>query len=125
MKKNLVIYPVIFSEVDGKVGVEVPDIGQVTFGDDLDNAFEEAQDLIGSYLQGLTDYPQPSDLKAIDLKEGEQLALVPVNMTKFLAGSKTVRRMVTVPDYLNEMAKEDNLNVSQVLTEALKAKLDA
>lgn len=123
MKNKTVVYPVIFSKYEGKIGIEVPDIGQVTFGDNIENAFEEAQDLIGSYLDGMKEYPRASSLFDIKTKPGEEVALVQVNMAKFLAGSKTVRRMVTVPEYLNEMAKESNINVSQLLTETLKNEL--
>lgn len=33
---------------------------------------------------------------------------------------KTVRRNVSIPSYLNELAKRNNINVSQLLQEALK-----
>lgn len=36
-----------------------------------------------------------------------------------------VRKNVTIPEWLNELAKENNVNFSQVLTEALEMKLQA
>ncbi|GEO64403.1 hypothetical protein [Companilactobacillus nantensis] len=37
---------------------------------------------------------------------------------------KTVRKNVTVPEYLVVLGKQQNINFSAVLTEALKNKLD-
>ena len=37
--------------------------------------------------------------------------------------SKTIKKTITVPEYLSVMAKEQNINVSQLTTKALKAEL--
>ncbi len=37
---------------------------------------------------------------------------------------KNVRRTITVPEYLNDLAKERKINVSRIATDALKAELD-
>ena len=37
--------------------------------------------------------------------------------------SKKVRKNVTIPEWLNNLAEENKLNFSQVLTEALESKL--
>ncbi|EJF33646.1 hypothetical protein [Weissella koreensis] len=34
--------------------------------------------------------------------------------------SKTVRRNISIPEYLNNIAKKQNINVSKVTTEALE-----
>lgn len=38
--------------------------------------------------------------------------------------TKSVRKNVTIPSYLNEMAKSIGINFSQVLTDALKVEFD-
>lgn len=38
--------------------------------------------------------------------------------------TKTVRKNVSIPSYLNELAKKRNLNFSQILQEALLAELN-
>ena len=38
--------------------------------------------------------------------------------------SKKVRKNVTIPEWLNELAEKSNLNFSQVLTDALEEKLN-
>ena len=38
--------------------------------------------------------------------------------------TKTVRKNVSIPSYLNELAKKRNLNFSQILQDALLAELN-
>ncbi|AEJ22900.1 hypothetical protein WKK_00120 [Weissella koreensis KACC 15510] len=35
--------------------------------------------------------------------------------------SKTVKKTITIPDYLNKLAKKEKINVSKVITEALES----
>ncbi|NLR09108.1 MULTISPECIES: type II toxin-antitoxin system HicB family antitoxin [unclassified Levilactobacillus] len=126
MQKDIVIYPAIFSEDGDYIFVRIPDLqGGFTQGTDAVDAVKMAEDLIGNLLEDETNYPKPSDPQDIDLAEGESLVYISVDLAAFrIKYSKTVRRNVTIPGYLNAMAKEKKLNVSQVLTEALKTKLE-
>ncbi len=66
------IYPVIFTQTEDVVLIEVPDLEILTQGMDIVDAIEMARDAIG--LKGIVieDYgdeiPVPSDIKEIDLK---------------------------------------------------------
>ncbi|MCC8150787.1 MAG: type II toxin-antitoxin system HicB family antitoxin, partial [Lachnospiraceae bacterium] len=77
-------------------------------------------------------YANPSALSDIDVKqgafsqEGETfLSLVDVDLTEYRrkTDNKTVRRNVTLPNWLNLEAEKAQINVSRVLQEALMAKL--
>ncbi|MCT4487897.1 type II toxin-antitoxin system HicB family antitoxin [Levilactobacillus parabrevis] len=127
MKKDLVIYPAIFSKDDAYIFVQVPDLqGGYTQGTDTLNAVTMTEDLIGNLLSDKAQYPKPSQPEDIKLKDGETLVYVSVDLAEFrMKYSRTIRKNVTIPEYLNVMAKERKVNVSQVLTEALKAKLEA
>lgn len=126
MKKDRVIYPAIFSQDGDCIFVRVPDLpGGFTQGNDALDAVTMAEDLIGNLLEDQTAYPKPSNPKDITLKDGEFLVYISVDLAEFrLKYSRTVRKNVTIPEYLNVMAKERKINVSQVLTEALRAKLE-
>ncbi|TGD18689.1 type II toxin-antitoxin system HicB family antitoxin [Levilactobacillus suantsaiihabitans] len=126
MKKDRVIYPAIFSQDGDYIFVRVPDLpGGFTQGNDALDAVTMAEDLIGNLLEDQTAYPKPSNPKDIALKDGESLVYISVDLAEFrLKYSRTVRKNVTIPEYLNVMAKERKINVSQVLTEALRAKLE-
>lgn len=125
MDKEIVVYPVILSKDEQVIFVRVPDIaGGFTQGETITDAIQMAEDLIGNLLEEKRTYPQPSEPQDIKLKKDESLVYVSVDLALFRRKySRTIRKNVTIPDYLNKVAKEQNINVSQVLTEALHAKL--
>lgn len=84
-----------------------------------------AQDLIGLALEDVTDYPKASVLENIDTKDNEIKTIVSVDMDEYRRRNpKTVRKNVSVPEYLVKLGKERNINFSAVLTEALRSKLE-
>lgn len=122
------VYPVIISEFhdDGHYYVATsPNIpGMVTQGETFSDAAYWAEDAIATMLEDETEYPQVADPQAWKLKDNEKIVYVAVDMDKWLAkNSKTVRRSISVPEYLSKLANEQNINVSQLTTEALKKKL--
>lgn len=133
MKK---VYPTIFTQTDDVVLIEVPDMGILTEGKDIADAVEMARDAIG--LKGISleddkmEIPKPSPIVDIDVQKGtfveEGKSFVSLVDVDFLAyrsrlDNKTVRRNVTLPNWLNREAEEAHLNVSRVLQEALMSKL--
>lgn len=131
--KDIVLYPVVFTEIsdeDGHYfGVESPNIrGMHSQGETFEDAFFWAEDAIATMLDGENEYPDvmnPADWK---LEDNQFVNYVKVDMKKWyrekaLASVKTITRSVTIPEYLNELAKDNNINVSRVLTEALSTKL--
>lgn len=122
------MYPVIISEYndDGHYYVVTsPNIkGMVTQGDTLEDAVYWAEDAIGTMLDGEKSYPKIQDPSNWKLNKNDRLVYITVDMSKWLKkNSKTVKKTITVPEYLNEMAKEQNINVSRVASEALKREL--
>ena len=69
--------------------------------------------------------PAPSLLTKVDTRDNERVVLVDVYMPSIRqAGiNRSVNRTVTLPAWLNSAALEKNINLSQVLQEALKAQL--
>ncbi|KAF5059806.1 HicB_like antitoxin of bacterial toxin-antitoxin system [anaerobic digester metagenome] len=130
------IYPVIFTQTDDIVLVEVPDLEILTEGTDMADAIYMARDAIG--LKGITiqddseEIPAPSNFNEIDPLKGAFAAdgrgivsLVDVDFTEYRRrlDNKTVRRNVTLPNWLNLEADKANVNVSRVLQDALMEKL--
>lgn len=133
MKK---VYPTIFTQADDVVLIEVPDMGILTEGKDIADAVEMARDAIG--LKGISleddnlEVPEPSEIADIDIQKGTFIedgksfvSLVDVDFLAYRSrlDNKTVRRNVTLPNWLNREAEEAHLNVSRVLQEALMSKL--
>ena len=126
-KKNILVYPVILQPEDQGYSVEIPDIdnGTWTQGDNMKDALLMAQDAIGIMLDDKTEYPKPTDLEDIKIKANDIKTVVYIDMEEYHRNNpKTVRKNVTVPEYLVVLGKKKNINFSAVLTEALKNKLE-
>ena len=94
-------------------------------GEDLTNALEMASDMIGLMLEDTTTYPKPSKLESIHVADNDIKTIVAIDMDDYRRNNpKTIRKTVTVPEYLVKMGKEKNLNFSAVLTKALKTELN-
>jgi len=124
------VYPVVFTPAkEGGYDVFVPDFPLNTQGSDMADAIYMARDAIeamGVYYQDKKiQIPVPSPLKSIKI-EGEQVtSLVDVNFDSYrkARASRTVRRNVTLPGWLDDMASKAGINVSGVLQRALKQEL--
>lgn len=131
------VYPVIFTQTKENVLIEVPDLAILTEGKDIIDAISMARDAIG--LKGITmeddgvAIPNPTEVNAIDLKKGifseegeTYISLVDIDFIEYRRkiDNKTVRRNVTLPNWLNQEAEKARVNVSKVLQEALMSKLE-
>ena len=131
------VYPVIFTKTEENILVEVPDLRIMTEGKDMADAIYMARDAIGLHGITLEDLgeviPAASDMAEIDAAKGTFAAegigiisMVDVDFAEYRrrVDNKTVRRNVTLPNWLNREAEAAHINVSKVLQEALMAKLD-
>ena len=134
------VYPVIFTPVNDEkntILVEVPDLKILTEGYGMADAIYMARDAIGlkgiSYEDDGRVIPEPSELNTIDVSKGTfaedgegYISLVDIDFVEYRrrVDNKTVRRNVTIPNWLNQEAEKAHLNVSRVLQEALMAKLN-
>ena len=133
------VYPVIFTQLNDEkdtVLIEVPDLQILTEGFGMADAVDMARDAIGlkgiDYEDDGTELPQPSLMDDIDVTNGtfaedgkSFLSLVDIDFMEYRrkADNKTVRRNVTLPNWLNQEADKAHINVSRVLQEALMMKL--
>ncbi|MBU9788157.1 type II toxin-antitoxin system HicB family antitoxin [Lentilactobacillus sp. IMAU92037] len=124
MKSDIVIYPVVLVEDASHYFVEAPDFPNgFTQGDNMIDAIKMAMDLIGNLLQDKINYPKPSEIRTIRLKANEQVVYVSVDLTEFRMQHPEVTKItVKIPAYLDQLAREHELNLSQVTTSVLKAK---
>lgn len=127
------VYPVIFTELKDEkdtVLVEVPDLEIYTEGYGIANAMG----LTGITMEDMEQtIPRPSDFQDIDLtkaqfvQEGKSLvSLVDIDFLEYRRklDNKSVRRNVTLPNWLNREAEKAHINVSRVLQEALMQKMN-
>lgn len=120
------VYPAIFENDEGKVGVTVPDLpGCFTFGDDMADAIEMAQDEIGMMLASMEDdkesIPKPSRIEDIKTKGTVSLVLADTDEWRKQFDNKAVKKTLSIPAWLNKKAESAGINFSQVLQDALRS----
>ncbi|MBQ3970309.1 MAG: type II toxin-antitoxin system HicB family antitoxin [Clostridia bacterium] len=119
-------YPAIFQKEDEGYSVWVPDIkGCVSQGETFDEAMEYIKDAIGLCLDLLVENgsvpPTASDPAQIATEDNQFLAIVSFDFDEYQKkhGSKSVKKTLTVPAWLNTLSERKNINFSQVLQNAL------
>ena len=140
-----VIYPVCIFQTKEEYMAFVPDLDtNNTYGKTLEEALYMAQDLVAAYiLEDLDDVskneiPKQSNIEDIDIKKVQKYweiedkdiissfkTLVLVDLDEFAQkwSNKSVRKNLTIPQWLNTKAESLNINFSQVLQEALMQKI--
>ncbi len=125
------LFPAVFSlESSGDYSVIFPDIeGCYTQGDNLQDAYEMAEDVLALRLYDLEEanntIPTPSNPNDIPIESGAFVVLVGTDTIEYrkFYDNKAVKKTLTVPQWLNTMAERENLNFSQILQDALKKHL--
>lgn len=118
-------YPAIFTAEDVGFSVRFPDLpGCFTEGDTIDEAYKMATLAIGLYAQeegGNFVFPEASSPSNINLDRNEFLVLIGFNLIEYLKNTsdKSVKKTLTIPSWLNNLAEQNNVNFSNVLQNAL------
>lgn len=125
------VYPAVFTlEKDGSYSVEFRDLeGCYTCGDNLEEAIEMAEDVLAlvlyEYEADNKAIPEPSERNNIVLSENQFVNFILGDTLEYRKrfNKKSVRKNVTIPEWLNEEAEKLNFNFSQILQEALEVKI--
>ena len=125
------IYPAIFQEQsEGGYTVIFPDIpGCITQGETMNESIEMAEDALCLMLYDTEvsgePIPKPSNPSDIKTDKNSFIAFVNCYTLKYrkLKSNKSVKKTLTVPQWLDELATLENINFSQVLQNALKEQL--
>lgn len=137
----LYMYPACFFKDDIGYAVIFPDLNYLaTSGKDENEAMAMAIDCLAGYIWWLKKdgdpIPSPSSIKDISIEkvmeelEGDPndegyVTMVSVDVEEYasLHFEKSVKKTLTIPAWLNIAAQKKNINFSQVLKEALIAKV--
>ena len=129
--KDKYIYPAIFDYADDGISIEFPDLpGCFSCADTDEEALLMAEDVLGLYMENIEeegeDIPEPSNLKDILVEDNQKTVLISVWMpiVRKAINNKSVKKTLTIPQWLDMMAREQDLNFSYVLQEALKKELN-
>ena len=138
----LSVYPGIFiQDQQGRITVIFPDLNHLaTFGDDMNEAMEMAVDCLAGYIHSEeregNELPPPSPVESVTPQsEGIDkhdpdiarlfVSLVSVNVEEYAKAhfNKAVKKTLSIPQWLNDMATAKKINFSKVLQSALKKEL--
>lgn len=127
MKKDRYIYPTIFSYADDGISVDFPDLpGCITCGDNDEEALHMAKEAMALHLYGIEedqeDIPSPASPHHLHLKDNQVVVLIEVWMPPFRSEmeNQSVKKTLTIPQWLDDIAKEHKVNYSKLLQEAIK-----
>lgn len=127
MKKDYYIYPAIFEYEKNGISISFPDLpGCVSCAKDDEEALYMAKDALGLYIvcaeEDGEELPIPTKLQKITLNQNQKITLVEVNMPLFREAvqNSSVKKTLTIPKWLNELAEKNHINFSQVLQTSLK-----
>lgn len=129
------VYPALIAEYKKDFLVYVPDMDIYTEGKSLADAIEMARDAIGlkgmDYEDNSIAFPLPSSRERVIEKAKANcdvfdystgiLTLIDVDFAEYRRrmDNRSVRRNVTLPNWLNAEAEKAQINVSRVLQDAL------
>lgn len=128
--KDRYIYPAIFDYADDGISVEFPDLpGCITEGDDDEEALAMAKEALALHLWGMErdgdPIPEPTKAQDIKLEPNQVVVLVEAWMPPIRSrqANKAVNRTLTIPRWLDDLAQQHNVKLSQILQDALKKHL--
>ena len=123
------IYPVILSPAKSGYLVSVPDLDIDTQGSDIADALYMARDAIG--LWGITQQDYKREIPIItnfkpQCEKDEIVALVDIDFDAYRIryDNRSIRKNLTIPAWLNDLAEKENINFSQILQKSLKEQLN-
>lgn len=123
------LYPAIFHEDSDGVWAEFPDLeGCQSFGDTISEVLDGAREALEGYCITLLEegrtLPAASDIKAISAGDNAFVTLVETELTTRFTKQKSVKKTLTIPAWMNDLAVEKGINFSAVLQEGIMEKLN-
>ena len=129
-KRDRYIYPAIFDYSDDGISIHFPDLpGCVSCANSDQEAIKMANDALSLHLYSMEEdndeIPEPSTISKIRLYSNQAVVLIEVYMPTMREAIEdySVKKTLSIPQWLNKLAIEKNINFSQVLQSALKEQL--
>jgi predicted RNase H-like HicB family nuclease len=125
------VFPAVFDlSEEGGYTVTFPDLpGCITEGDTEEESFQMAKEALELHLYGMErdgdEIPKPSKVADIALEKGQLATLIEVWMplVRDEQANRSVKKTLTIPKWLNDLAEQKHVNFSHVLQTALKGYL--
>ena len=130
MKKDRYIFPAIFDYADDGISIEFPDLpGCLPCAHSDQEAVSNAKEAMALHLYSMEQdgdqIPEPTPVTKLQPQRNQAIVLVDVWMPVYRGAieNKAVKKTLTIPKWLNDLAEQEKVNFSQILQEALKQNL--
>lgn len=116
----------VFDVEDDGISIEFPDLpGCLPCAETMEEALKNAQEALGLHLWGLEqdneEIPEPTPIQNINLEKNQVPAVIEVFMPSFRdkLNNRFVKKTLSLPAWLADMADKDGVNCSKVFQNAL------
>lgn len=116
----------VFNVADDGISIEFPDLpGCLPCADNMDEAIKNAREALGLHLWGMEqdgeEIPTPSSITDIHCTSNEIPAVIDVFMPPFRdkLNNRFVKKTLSLPAWLADLADKDGVNCSKVFQNAL------
>lgn len=129
---NNYYYPAIFHEAEeGGFWITFPDFPEcMTQGEDINDAYKMATEVLGlcidERLKNNEELPTSTPPTDLVITNGDISFLIEFDLAHYrrINCSKSVKKTLSIPEWLNEECLKRGINFSQVLQEALIKKIE-
>lgn len=126
MKKDRYSFIAVFECDDDGISIYFPDIpGCYPCANTIDEAVKNAREALGLHLWSMEkdgdEIPEPTPITQIHCKENEVPAIIDVFMPPFRdkLNNRFVKKTLSLPAWLAELADKDGVNCSKIFQNAL------
>ncbi|SHK96851.1 type II toxin-antitoxin system HicB family antitoxin [Desulforamulus aeronauticus] len=130
MKKDRYIFPAIFDYADDGISIEFPDLPDcLPCAHSDEEAVSNTKEAMALHLYSMEQdgdqIPEPTPVTKLQPQRNQAVVLVDVWMPVYRSAieNKAVKKTLTIPKWLNDLAEQEKVNFSQILQEALKQNL--
>ena len=116
----------VFDVAEDGISIEFPDLpGCLPCADTMEEALKNAHEALGLHLWGLEqdgeEIPEPTQIQNITLEKNQIPAVIEVFMPAFRdkLNNRFVKKTLSLPAWLADMADKDGVNCSKVFQNAL------
>lgn len=124
------IYPAVLQKEESKYVLTFPDFPEISLSFEdaeqetiLIDAREALAEQIFKMESENQELPESRDLFSLGKKENEVVLLVGVHMRRYYMEQKAIKKTLTIPNWLNDLAEEEGINFSHLLQQSLVEEL--
>ncbi|KLU59165.1 hypothetical protein CEB3_c41510 [Peptococcaceae bacterium CEB3] len=127
MLKDRYIFPAIFDYADDGISIDFPDLpGCLPCAHSTEEAMKNAREAMALHLYSMEkdgdEIPEPRPVAQLHTERNQAVVLVEAWMPAFRdhMENKAVKKTLTIPKWLNDLAEKNQVNFSNALQNALK-----